>query len=202
MKKNVKFLLTFPLSVCFVFVCSNCSLSKEKDKPPCQVISCFEISFLESYLRYFDSDNIFFIKGEVQEKIDYGCKIKLIEDFKGNFPKNIDTFTAWGDGKAYIELNRVDDFSLYKDKDILLMLLTPKGPIVDCIPEKKNPEKKGDFSTITCAFSVLRLSDDVYVTGRIGPFVEDPSSWEEKTMLWEELSMTLLKYLKIFKQGT
>ena len=169
-------------------MCSNCSLdTKETDKPPCTSGDCFVSSFSENYLSNFEDENVYFIKGIAMDKIDYGLKIKLIEDLKGNFPKNVDTFIAWGDGVTCTELNRLDKLSLYDNQDTLLMLLWPAGKIKPC---QNFPEKKGDYTTINCGYSVLRLTNDGNVTGHISPWKEG-IGMKEETMPWEELKELL-----------
>ena len=189
MKTFVKFSQPFQFVVFFALICSNCSLS---DKPPCANGDCLFTSFSENYFMNFEEENVYFIKGIVIDKIEYGCKIQIIEDLKGNFPKNVDAFIAWGDGAAFIELNRFDNLSLYDNQDTLLMLVSPAGIIVPCDlePKQKFPEKNGDFTTLTCACSVLQLSNDGYVTGYISPFKDDVG-YVKETMKWEELKELL-----------
>jgi hypothetical protein len=146
----------------------------------------------------FDNTNVYYIKGIAMDKIDYGRKIKLIEDLKGNFPKNVETFIAWGDA-ACMAISRKDQLWLYDNQDILLMLLSqadssPAANFAACCPNQKFPEKNGDYKTMNCSYSVLRLTGDGKVTGYIS-FKEGVGMIEE-TMSWEELQELLKEQKK------
>jgi len=137
------------------------------------LLSCEFIPFIENFRCNFRCNEVYFIKGIAQDIVyEYGRNIKLIEDLKGNFPKNITTFTAWGDGYTYIELNRVDFLDRYENQDTLLMLLrsTRYNPKSDSshIPFY---EREGDYTTMTCAYSVLKLANS-NVSGYILPISE------------------------------
>jgi len=59
--------------------------------------TCFRLfSFIEGVALYLNNKEVFVIKGEALEEYEYDRRIRFIEDLKGNFPKNIDTFFAWG----------------------------------------------------------------------------------------------------------
>jgi len=195
--KKIIFIMQFLLVVLFVCMCSNCSSCTSKtDDAPCFSADCFVISFSENYLRMFEEKNVYFIKGIAMDKIDYGRKIKFIEDLKGNFPKNVDTFIAWG-GAACMAIIRQDQLRLYANLDTLLMLLSPAdrslaANFAACCPNQNFPEKNGDYTTIDCSYSVLRLTNDGNVTGYISPFKEGIGMIEE-TMSWDELQELLKK---------
>jgi hypothetical protein len=195
MKIKVIFFLPFRLLIVFVLLFSGCSSCTTKtDNTPCLDVLCFASSFSENYLKNFDNKNVYYIKGIAMDKIDYGRKIKLIEDLKGNFPENVETFIAWGDA-ACMAIIRPDELWLYDKQDTLLMLLSPAdrshaANFAACCPKQNFPEKNGDYTTITCSYSVLRLTNDGNVTGFISPYKEGIGMIEE-TMSWEELQELL-----------
>ena len=73
-------------------------------------------------------------------------------------------------------IERWDIITQYQENDTLIMLVNPVI-FENCI------ETFGDYTTIDCAFSVLKFSNG-YVTGHINAGIE--------TMLWEELQKLLL----------
>ena len=167
--------------------CSKKSESTTEQLPPIVGGLCSDaVSFMESISRYSSDNNIYVIKGTVLDKVEYGLKISLIEDFKGNFPKNKNTFTVWGDGTTFIESNRLDYLTSYNKQDVLIMLLTPARDLSFITPpEHKWLEKPEDYTTLTCTYSVVQLSDG-YVTGYILPYEERDTWWDN--MSREELS--------------
>ena len=132
--------------------------------------NCAVLSFLEGVSEYSKCSNVFFVKGIVLDAYEYGLNIRLEEDFKGNFPENANTFLAWGSNlNSLLEDNRLDDLNLYEKQDILFMILTPSPDWSEMIPYKNTwIEKQGDYSTLTCTNSVVKLSDG-FVTGCILP---------------------------------
>ena len=152
-------------------------------------------SFLEgvskSLLGFYSYDSIFIIKGIVSDKYEYGLNIRLVEDLKGNFPENVDTFIVWGGGNTFLESHTLDYLEMYDEQDVLIMLLTPVRDIpAEMIPPGNIWEKLGDYTTLNCTHSVLKLSDD-YLTGRkiLTTYVEEKMwhniSCEEKTSFYE-----------------
>jgi len=137
----------------------------------------------------------YLIKGIALDAYEYGRKIKLVEDLAGNFPKNIDTFTAFGN-KGFrpislggVHFGRLDYLvcnNCYNKGDVLIMLLvrafgleeykaglngTPESieEHLKRLEEVEGPwmETSEDFMTLGCVFSVLSLiNDHVYVPGR------------------------------------
>ena len=128
-------------------------------------------SFMEGVSRYLNDDNVYVIKGIALDAYEYGRHFELVEDMKGNFPENIENFIVWGawNQKEYpfIHSGRVDDFSLYNNQDILIMLLKTCGKDwVESMKDLYAPsditwfEKPEDFRTINCTYSLIKLSDD------------------------------------------
>jgi len=176
--------------------------SCEKKKCQCQelmnqpAMSCMERSFIEGcsiFLSentdvnpWYSSDKIFFIKGKTLETVEnHGLKVRLIEDLKENFPKDVNTFTVWGTGIGpgngydyfFTSNSRADWLTTdWKEGDTLLMLLTSVDKEkaeatmnMCCMPEEIQSqwfERPGDFRTMMCTPSVVKLSED-YVIGRL-----------------------------------
>ena len=156
-------------------------------------LDCIVCSFLEGVSMYSKCSDLYVIKGIALDKYEYGCKIELLEDLKGNFPENLDTFIVWGDGNTALELNRMDDLRIYDDQDVLIMLLTPAHDLSEMTPAGTWFEKPEDFTTITCTKGVLKLSDG-YVTGYLTP--EDGFNYEQ-TIQWLDFQNELHKLLNI-----
>ena len=163
-----------------------------------------EVSFMEVFPEIFQRDNVYFIKGIASDFEHCGGRnIKLIEDLKGNFPENVTTFVVWGAYDSHYSnfLNRLDLLIHYDNQDILLMLLTsaPDWTVIFppdwaefLPPDQPIFEKIGDYATISCLYSVIKLSDDGYVTGHILPYKEKEDIWWEN-MSREEISSFLEK---------
>jgi len=148
---------------------------------------CIEISFKENYLNNFKKNEIFFIKGVAQEIFEYGRTIEVIEDLKGNFVGESSIF-VWGAGNppsdsVCMTVERWDIITQYQENDTLIMLINPVA-YEDCL------ETFGGYTTIGCAYSVLKLSNG-FVTGRIFPPLEEWQYPEEITISWEELQKKL-----------
>ena len=154
----------------------------EKPKP---CVSCDGGSFTENYIKNIQKDEIFFIKGEALSIYKYGRNIKIIEDLKGNFADKPSVF-VWGielgTGRlCSTEPHKVDYITQYNTNDTLIMILGKAHKRFD-----DDIEKRGDYTTIACAYSVLKLSNDT-VVGVIYPGVYGQASWIE---LQEELLNT------------
>jgi len=147
---------------------------------------CEPKPFCSKYI--WESDSQFFIKGEVvSTENKYGKKIKLIADFKGNFPKELDTFTVWGDDDPKDPTStRYDDLTQFKNEDILVMVLWQSD--FDYNNYQNINEKNGDFTTKNGSFSVLKLTNN-YVSGYITSCygVEERMSLEEFQKLLETI---------------
>ena len=138
-------------------------------------------------------DGLFFIKGEVLDTVEHGLRVRLIDDLKGSFPQNINTFTVWGVGRYsyfFTSDNRSDWLTIdWKVGDTLLMLLTSVNRDrvettlnMCCIPEETRSrwfERPGDFRTFDCLPSVAKLSEN-YVSARWLSW-----DWDEKRMITE-----------------
>ena len=145
---------------------------------------CIETSFKENYLKNFKKNEVFFIKGVALDIFEYGRTIKVIEDLKGNYTGKSSIF-VWGTGKPPSGIvcetfERWDIITQYQENDTLIMLLQPVV-FENCL------ETLGEYTTITCAYSVLKLSSG-FVTGYIYPWGE---LWGETTISWEELQELL-----------
>ena len=193
MKKKI-FILTTLLCLCLTVACKD-------DVEIAPVCNCLYTPFISGYSIYFQgnpyNDNeTYFIKGIALESVgEYGRKIKLMEDLKANFPKNVNTtFTVWGN----IDGCRVDNFNYYNQQDTLIMLLNPardrKFKFTD--NGKVYHEKVGDYTTMGCACSVLKLSNG-YVIGQILGKIFVYEDEEVKvpyvdTMLYEDFQKRLI----------
>jgi len=172
-----------------MFLGFSCS---DKQEHQMTAADCHLASFLVNYSENYKKADVYFIRGIATKlKHEGGLNIKLIEDLKGNFPKNVTTITVWGGynpGQGKMTIERLDNFSIYKNQDMLLMLLTPST----IWKYNSEPEKKGDYATIGCAYSVLKLSNG-YVTGVIIPDEDRWYPWkdmseEEFSAFWSSLS--------------
>ena len=136
---------------------------KPEEEDPCPPLiagDCFVSSFMEGVSMTSNNSNVYIIKGIVLDKIEYGLNVKLVEDLKGNFPENVNTFIAWGDGIPFIESDRPDKLTLYNNHDTLIMLLTPTFDLSCMMPPGHTWfEKPEDYTTLACICSVLKLSD-------------------------------------------
>ena len=193
-----KVLMTILCVVCVLFFAViSCGKHKENSCEECNMqvcnplmaADCYVSSFLEGASKYSKCSSVYLIKGIVLDAYEYGLNIKLVEDFKGNFPNDVKTFIAWGAGGNGLCSERMDNLRLYNDQDELIMLLTQARDLSDMTPpEYAWLEKMEDYATITCTFSVLELSDG-FVTGYILPY-EDKDRWWEK-MSMEEANLAL-----------
>ena len=141
------------------------------------LVNCSVQSFIEGVSTYSRCNNFYLVKGIALEAYEYGRYIKLVEDLKGNFPKDVDAFIAWGDGSEGLESNRQGNLSiLYNSQDVLIMLLTTVEPyVLELPPGITWFEKPGDYHTIMCTSSVLKLSGE-HVVGHILPSKGHPSN--------------------------
>ena len=202
MKKKFNLLMMYVM----LFIVSRCGKQDNTVKdcsfeyfPPAigLALNCEINSFMEGASTYSDCCNAYIIKGIVLDKIEYGLKIELLEDLKGNFPENIDTFIVWGDGDAFIELNRLDNLSLYNKQNTLIMHLVPafdqshERPDLEWLKKMEWLEKPEDYTTIPCAFSVLELSNG-YVKGCIFPS-------DDKNLAYKNYIMPLNNFENLLK---
>ena len=184
----------------------------KKDDQQMIVGDCHVLSFMESVSRDFDGNTTYIIKGIVLDKYEhYGLKIRFVEDLKGNFPKNVTTFDTWGantPSTSYF-LYRSDNLTIYKTQDVLIMHLLPVLDYLFLDQQRSSPEKSGDYTTLPCTYSVLKLSDD-YVTGYLSMTYIDDKMWhnasdEEKTTFYNYLASTndgrMLEYMKFLERS-
>jgi len=181
-----------------LFVVFGCNKQKSKTCEECtmpsmygQAADCFVSSFLEGVTEYAKCSNVYIIKGIAMNAYEYGLDIRLVEDLKGNFPKNVSTFILWGGGNPFLCNNRPDDLRMYDNQDILIMLIIPSRNLSEMIPPEytwlENPE---DYTTIACTSSVLKLSDG-YVIGHILP--NGNRSISESIMSWNDFQKKICK---------
>ena len=184
--------------ICLLFfVVFGCGSHDEMSQPPMNVTAanCQVLSFLEGVSMFSEDSNVYIIKGIALDKYKYGRNIKLVEDLKGNFPKNVKTFIAWGDGSPGITLERSDNLSIYENQDVLIMHLMLADTLkYELQSEYTWFEKPGDYCTFPCTKSVLKLSDG-YVKGFITTPIEGADTWEQ-TMSWNDFQKELEKLLK------
>jgi len=120
---------------------------------------CHISSFLDGISMYAKCSNTYLVKGSVlNAQEDYGLQIKLIEDLKGNFPKDIQTFTVWGKkDDCLIAHDRCDNLKFINQHQTLMMLLTNAGSSIYSLSEHCF-ETPDDYTTLWCTCSVLELS--------------------------------------------
>ena len=183
MKKQILIIML----LCLIGVVS-CKDDYVETAPIC---SCPYRPFVDAYSMFwydnpFDGNETYFVKGIALDVVnEYGCRIKLIEDLKGNFPKNINTtFIVWGENGC-----RVDDFNIYKLQDTLIMLLGAASDRKYKITNSSRIylEKIGDYITFDCSHSVLKLSNGY----AIGHIFCDNHIIDIDTMLYEDLQKRL-----------
>jgi len=164
--KNLKFLSLFASMLFFeISGCSNqntigfeeCDCPSPSTYEQSSSLNCTYYSFLEGVSMQLKNSNTYVIRGKVLNPwCEYGLKIRLVKDFKGNFPKNVSTFIAWGgDGNGWRD----------KLKGCKGELILHLGGID--VPEETSCEKQGDYSTLFCTSSFLFVSGNV--TGFILP---------------------------------
>ena len=210
-RKKVKFKKNFErlrkvaivmLIVCMFFTASGCGKqsSTENGKEGCPPLisnslmasDCIASSFVGGVSTYSECGNVYIIKASIFEEHDkYAQKMKLIEDIKGNFPKNVNTFIAWGGYCSFICLNRMDNLRWFDVQDTLIMILSPSPDLSKLVTHGHTwKEKSEDYATLDCTFSVLQLSDG-FVIGRILPS-KMKESWGNIVSM-EELKLSLEK---------
>ena len=165
-------------------VCGSCNNILMGD--PSIRYNCLVSSFLEASSCYSKCSNIYIIKGiALNSPYEYACNIRFIEDLKGNFPKNVNTFTIWKiDGSFSIENEN-------KDEWILILCQSPDNPSWSN-PDTQWFEKQGDYRTLICTSSILYLSDG-YVNGHIFPSC---GSERIDNISWKDFEKRLNKLLK------
>ena len=190
------------------FIAFACGKQKECsiEYKPSRLAISFEgvSSFLEGVSGSSIFCNTYVIKGIVLDKIKYGgLKIRLVEDFKGNFPGNIE-FIMWGKNSQigfsgeYLE----DDLSLYDKQDTLIMHLVPVYELLEITSTEYTwLEKPEEYATLAATFSVLKISGD-YVEGCILP--PNPNDAMHKyyinsTMLLKDFYEKLKRALHIYQ---
>jgi len=165
----------------------SCSDSKEETFQ--EQFPCCPKTFKQTYLKNFQKNDVFFIKGVVQNFVEYGCTVKIIEDLKSNFDGKSPIF-IWGAGpvrNVCDNVGRLDYLDSYQKNDTLFVFF-------EKITSKNKRIKKeliGDYTTLKHARSTLQLSYG-YVTGNINTWAE---ASEKETMLWKELHLELQTFL-------
>lgn len=129
-------------------------------------LDCHENSFFEGISMFSESCNVYLIKGIVLDAYEHGLNIRFVEDLKGNFPKNTNTFMIWGsNGTGF----RSDYLIRYGDENVLIMHLIQVQPFhIEHRLGETWLEKPEDYSTLPCTHSVVKLSDG-YVSGYLLP---------------------------------
>ena len=156
-------------------------------------VSYILFDFIENFSNKFLCNEVFFIKGVAQSFVnEYGINIKLIDDLKRNFPKDVDTFTVWGAYPSYPSYSffyRMDYMSWYNIQDTLLMLLFPGRDLPTGWNLPLFCEKEGDYTTIPCGQSTLKL-----VNGNVRVWIQP--TMEVVTMSYSDFIKELKKELK------
>ena len=158
-----------------------------EEEAPGMCVSILALTFKQTYLKYFQDDEVFLIKGVALNVDKHGREIKVIEDLKGNLEGKSSIF-VWGmsstsfcDNKGRQDL-RLDDLTQYQENDTLVMFITNK------VSENFNwdIERSNDYKTLGACFSILKFSNG-YVTGTINNWSYDVP-WKD---LQEELQTLL-----------
>ena len=165
-------------------ILAACSKSEE----PNTCIDFATFSFKQTYLRYFQDEDIFFIKGVALEVNKHGREIKVIEDLKGNFSDKSSVF-VWGstgitcDNKGRHD-TRIDFITQYHKNDTLIMFIKKAHKRFN-----GDIESSGDYTVLGNYSSIVKLSKNT-VSGYITSCYDD-----EETMSWEEFQ-TLINSIK------
>jgi len=163
---KIKFLNVVTISILALFAgCAN----KNEETPSQLSADCADISFLENYSLNCKNENVALIKGVALDVYRHGRNIKIIDVFNGNLSVNSSIF-VWGAGTAEqggegMTIERWDIITQYDKNDTLIMIVEK---IIKSARSRENP---GDYETIQCAHSILKLSNG-NVTGKIFPFWE------------------------------
>ena len=177
------------------FIVTNCEKQKNHACEDCIILSsvsgmttdCRVASFMEGVSKYSNCCNLYVIRGIAMEGHEYGRKFMLVEDLKGNFPKNVHTFIAWGASQSEgIVSERVEHMFMYTEQSELIMLLSP-------VQEPTRFESLEDYTTLSCTHSVLRLSD-----GNVSGNILDKDGYIV-IMKWKDFQKKLKKELKTNK---
>ena len=183
--KTQKILILTTL-LCLIGLATACKNDNDVEIVP--ICECLYIPFMKTYISYYDDIETYLIKGVALDVIDgYGRKIKLIEDLKGNFTRNINsTFTVWG-----ALVCRADNLSAYNNQDTLIMLLNPAidNKFKITVDGKVYHERVGDYVTLGCGHSVIKLSNS-NVYGFMLPIEEGKHSLYD-TISCEEFKIIL-----------
>jgi len=176
------------LLVSLIMIClitASCSKSDDPTNKYC----CFPRSFKETYLKHFQNNEIFLIKGEALLVNKHGREIKVIEDLKGNFGGKSSIF-VWGISDIVLpgtgstvstSDGRVDNITQYNNGDTLIIFIKKAHKRFSGI------ERSGDYATLgECNPSVIKLSNG-YVSGRVNG-LNVPVPWKE---MQEELHILL-----------
>ena len=156
------------------------------------VANCHIHSFFTGISMFSKCSNAYIIKGNVLGKDEYGHNIRFIEDLKGNFPKNKDTFIALGsDGNSFL----YDNFDIYNVSDVLIMHLIQADM---CNNDYSPGIPWPDYCTFICTASVLTLSSDSVK----GIIQHKKNGHQINTMPIDDFQKELKKILKSNKQKT
>jgi hypothetical protein len=187
--KTKKLNIAVPISI-LLFI-AGC----ESDHDFTSCADCETSTFKQTYLRYFQDDEVFLIKGVALDVAKHGREIKVVEDMKGNFSGKSSVF-VWGAGSTSScddqgrQDMRIDNITQYHENDTLIMLITNK------VLKQFNwdIERPNDYKTLGCCYSILKLSDG-YVTGNMD-YWQNKVPWEELQEELEELQTLLNAEIK------
>jgi len=139
--------------------------------PPRSSGDCLKVSgFFSAYSDFFNKNNVFILKGIINERIldNYGLRIRVNEDFKGNF-HNQENMILWQ------SLESSDFLHSFSASDEVIIISEKREW------EDNNNNTHKDYFTINCYHSILKLSGGV-VTGGIfadSYFPTDTISYED-----------------------
>ena len=194
------------LLICFLFLISgySCSnhLNEETVDPPEETVDppeeevypplpppnyIYAISFKDTYFKFIQRDDVYLVKGIALDVYEYGRKIEVIEDLKGNFDDRSSIF-VWGGGTASeesgfarLETDRTSPLiTWYNDNDTLIIFMEKAGN-----DDEEFIEKVGDYGTLTNSNSILEYSNGLVTGVIIKRLSEETLQWDELVQAWQ-----------------
>jgi len=123
---------TLLVSLIGVFsILTGCEIELNHLRAPVECADCVGFTFEQNYLKHFQNDEIYYIKGVTIDFIGHGCRIEIVEDLKVNFADK-PYITVWGESKISFCDNkgrqdlRMDNVKQYNKNDTLIMILQKK----------------------------------------------------------------------------
>jgi len=182
-----RLVLKITLLISILSMISACS---KKEEAPELCISFMYFSFKQTYLRHFQEEDVFLIKGVALDTNKHGRQIKVVEDLKGNFAGKPSIF-VWGStgiscGKAERLDARWDFITQYEKNDTLIMFIKTAHKRFN-----RDIESPNDYTVLPNYSSVIELSNG-YASGYINNWGVD--------VLWNDLQIELQTRLSSYEQ--